>query len=106
MRVTLVRLIVVRLVLLVLAVQVSGVPEVCEDTCGISDRDCPLEKAGKSCSAGCPSCHVVSQLVVRKPSAIAVGPSVEQRIVLPIYESNAPRAPLLPGLYRPPRVVS
>ena len=103
---TVVRLIVVRLLLLFVAVQVSGVPAVCEDTCGAEDRDCPLEKQGKACAAGCPNCHVVSQLVLRAPSAVTVEPAAALPTVLPVYETSEPRAPLLPGLYRPPRLAS
>lgn len=98
--------IIVRLMLLFVAVQVSGVPAVCEDQCGVADRDCPLEKAGKTCAAGCPGCHVVAQGALKAPSSIAVEPAAAAVTVLPIYETTEPRAPALPGVYRPPRVAS
>jgi hypothetical protein len=100
------RFILVRLLLLFVAVQVSGVPAVCEDQCAVGDRDCPLEKAGKTCAAGCPGCHVVTQIAVKEPPFIVIEPPVARIIVLPVYETSEPRAPELPGLYRPPRIVS
>jgi hypothetical protein len=101
-----VRLTIVRLMLLLVAVQVSGAPAVCADQCGVADRDCPLEKAGKTCAAGCPGCHVVAQGALRAPSSLVIEPATASITVLPVYETTEPRAPALPGLYRPPRSLS
>ena len=85
--------IIVRLMLLFVAVQVSGVPAVCEDQCGVADRDCPLEKAGKTCAAGCPGCHVVAQGALKAPSYSAADLVVTHVTVLSVYETTEPRAP-------------
>lgn len=68
--------------------------------------DCPLEKDGRECPPGCPSCHC-------SHGAASLPPVFERRsqpVVAVVgttcavpYEATAPRAPSLRSVYRPPR---
>jgi hypothetical protein len=73
-----------------------------DDTCA----DCPLERPGDPCPPGCPSCHCWHAGIGLAPAAestlftAAVG---DDPVAVAPYESAIPRAPPLPGVYRPPR---
>lgn len=105
-----------RVLVAVVSLQVSGTPAVAaelglrlgdavDDCC----NDCPMEKDGKECPPGCPNCHCAHGIVAlptalesSAPPTVSVGCDVEPAP----YEASVPRAPPLPGVYRPPRVIS
>jgi hypothetical protein len=67
--------------------------------------DCPLEKDGKECPPGCPSCHCSPARVGLPPLAeILVGTLnlAFEAAAIP-YEAAGPRAPPPSAVYRPPR---
>ena len=72
--------------------------------------DCPLEKDGKECPPGCPNCHcahgsLALPTAMESSTAPAASDSDDDVETAP-YEASVPRAPPLPGIYRPPRVIS
>ena len=70
--------------------------------------DCPLEKSGVECPPSCPSCHCLHGQIASLPSP---SPTLEMKLVasdtrtIEPREAAAPHAPLLRGLYRPPRAL-
>jgi hypothetical protein len=103
-----------RMLILMLAVQLSGAAAVVvEAGLGALDRaeccdDCPIEKSGKECPPGCPSCHCAHGQVASLPASSPVLEmllSSEDAATAEPLEASAPHAPFLPSLYRPPRVV-
>ena len=107
-----------RVLVAMVSLQVSGVPaaavemgfrmdESVDDCC----NDCPMEKDGKECPPGCPNCHCTHGSVALPTVTEKSGPpttaSVDSDAEEPApYEASVPRAPPLPGVYRPPRVIS
>lgn len=68
--------------------------------------DCPDQGGDQECPPGCPSCHCAhGSLALPKQVgdrfALRRAP-VEPMMPRPV-EATAPRAPMLPGVYRPPR---
>lgn len=101
-----------RLLILLLAVQLSGTATAVELGFG-TDRadcceDCPLESNGKECPPGCPNCHCLHGQIASVPSSSPVLElllsSTDAATAAPL-EASAPHAPFLPSLYRPPRSV-
>ncbi|HMI84609.1 MAG TPA: hypothetical protein VK550_10975 [Polyangiaceae bacterium] len=78
--------------------QVAGARECCSD--------CPDEGGDQECPPGCPSCHCAhGSLALPKQTGDRVAvrrDAVEGATPRPV-EATAPRAPMLPGVYRPPR---
>jgi hypothetical protein len=106
---------VTRIVVTLVAIQLSGLGHLAVDLLTEVDAmadetDCPNEKPGHDCPPGCPGCHCVH-------GGTAVPPSSLKTAVLPILdegggvnvrpcEADAPVAPLLPSIFRPPRQMS
>jgi len=106
-------LLVIRTLALLISVEVSGLAGfaaelVALNTDGAADccSDGPLEKGGKECPPGCPNCHCSHGGLALPPAAatefadafdpaasVATGPT----------NANAPHAPILASVYRPPR---
>jgi hypothetical protein len=100
----------IHLVVLLIAFSLSGIAgafeaggrEGARECCS----DCPDENQGQECPPGCPSCHCAH-------GSLALPKQVEDRaatrrndlpvIVLRPDEASVPQAPILPGIYRPPR---
>lgn len=107
---------VLRLLLIAVCFQMSGVAEavlavdeVFADDSGCC-TDCPLEKSGHECPPSCPSCHCHHNVVaaVSKVSDECSPRSIRDLdLVVPVpREATAPREPLLPSVFRPPRLRS
>lgn len=98
---------VLRVLVVLVSVELSGVTVVaCDDAGDGCCTDCPVENNGKECPPGCPNCHC-SHGGVSLPPAFESTPITLGRIntlVMPApYEASVPRAPPVPGVYRPPR---
>jgi hypothetical protein len=71
--------------------------------------DCPADGQGEDCPPGCPSCHCAHGSVAlprRADERVAVIQNDNGDALPPPSEATAPRAPTLPGLYRPPRLAT
>jgi hypothetical protein len=104
-----------RIVVALLAMQLSGFDHLATDLLipldAMGDEtDCPNEKPGHDCPPGCPGCHCAH-------GGIAVPPSSPRTAELPMLgepcllrmrpaEADAPSAPALPSIFRPPRRIS
>lgn len=78
----------------------------CEDVRDeASCSDCPLEKDGRDCPPGCPSCHCVHTGIGLPPvddtQLASVNVDIETTAIP--YEAAVPRAPPASDVYRPPR---
>ncbi len=105
----------VRTLVALLALQLSGLPHAIADVAdamvateaGFSRHDCDDEPADTDCPPGCPSCHCAHANVL--PSAQTadlfawLGGLPGSELTDLTYHSNAPRQPLLPSVFRPPR---
>jgi len=83
------------------AFEVGQVTDV-RECCG----DCPDESEGKECPPSCPSCHCAhGSLALPKQAGdrVAMRRDAVERVTSRPDEATAPRAPMLPGVYRPPR---
>jgi len=103
--------VVLRLVLLAAAVQLSGVGHALTDAALLAfdvehqDQECPPDRPCDDCPPGCPNCHCPNTLRTVVPQL-----GVEIAAIGPIVNSGAstaarqvPSGPDLPSLYRPPR---
>ena len=106
-------LVVVRVLVALTAVQMTGFPHAVADVVIAlqsdgghhEDEDCPYDKDGRECPPGCPSCHCVHLMGALPPLAPPVLielPTVTELGLVP-YEAQAPPGLALPALYRPPR---
>jgi hypothetical protein len=108
-------LVVVRLLIAITAVQMTGIPHVIADVVmavhsngndqPLTDDDCPEERDGHECPPGCPNCHCahpVNALPVLPASFLLELPSFEEIAIAP-YDAQAPPKPDLGAVYRPPR---
>jgi hypothetical protein len=109
-------LLLVRVLAVLVAFQLSGAVGLATELGFCSDAvaddcctDCPMEKGGKDCPPACPSCHC-SHGCLALPgvpdSALHGFVRVDESAVARPREASVPRAPCLPGLYRPPRFCS
>lgn len=103
-----------RFLVVVLSLQVGGfvlaytMNDPCADESGCCS-DCPLEGTGNECPPGCPDCHCHHGAAGAASIPVMVG----QELALPLrcldtaracpHGANAPREPILSGLFRPPR---
>jgi hypothetical protein len=104
---------VVRALVLLVSIELSGLAGVAAEMAAMNAEgsadccsDCPLEKSGKECPPGCPNCHCSHGGAVFAPAvatelADAFDPA--RTVVAAPTDPAAPRAPVLPGVYRPPR---
>jgi hypothetical protein len=100
-----------RLCILLAAAQTTGLVHVAVDVAtaiaGIEDHDeCPDEQNGRECPPGCPICHCSHSTVALPPVVAAAFVDAFDPATTVAPEPTAaaaPRAPVLPGVYRPPR---
>lgn len=105
-----------RVVVAVVALHMTGLSSVASeigfrfaDAADDCCTDCPLEQSGKECPPDCPVCHC-DHGTVALPSAFEG--NAESQVILERsapatpYEASISSAPLLPSVYRPPRVIS
>lgn len=102
-----------RALVLLIAIQISGVASVAAELAavGVGDvdgccSDCPFEKDGQECPPSCPSCHcshggAALPAPVSATESIAFHHIVHEAIAPP--GATVPRPPTLPSIYRPPR---
>jgi hypothetical protein len=102
----------IKLCLLLAAAQTAGLVhgaiDIATAVAGINDHDeCPDEQNGRECPPGCPICHCSHGAVALPPVVATTFVDAFDPIttVTPSPTAAAvPRAPILPGVYRPPRV--
>jgi len=101
-----------RLLLVILAVQASGVPHVLadafvdhEEAADAGDGDqCPDDENGMPCPPGCPTCHCGSTQAPVVPPATAVMAAPLASISSTARAvDDCPASPPSQSLYRPPR---
>ena len=104
---------VLRALVLLVSVELSGLAcvaaqmiafgaETSADCCS----DCPLEKSGKECPPGCPNCHCSYGGTALPPAVeteLASAFDPEMNVPAAPVGVAEPRAPVMPGVYRPPR---
>jgi hypothetical protein len=106
-------LVVVRSLLLVFAMQFSGVVHDISDfveavtatPAQAEHEHCPADGQCNDCPPGCPNCHCPAAMgSLAAASPLAVAPQV-LALSLPasLHETQAAPGPELPGLFRPPR---
>lgn len=107
--------IVLRLVVTMTAVQITGIPHVAVDVIAAmqsdehqehTDENCPNDNDGRECPPGCPSCHcthAMSALPVAAPSTVLDWLIPIEMATAP-YEAQGPPNPDPLTLYRPPRM--
>ena len=105
---------ILRAMLVIVVIQLSGLPHMAADAfigddscCDGDGADCADEKSGLDCPPGCPTCHCPHGGIASLPGAIGgdvLPPFDASTEILAIDDPTAfiPR-PDLPGLYRPPR---
>lgn len=106
-------LVVLRSLLLVFALQFSGVVHDVSDFIeAVADaperaehEQCPVDGPCSDCPPGCPNCHCAAAMgSLAPPPALAVLPQVlALSLGASLYGTQAPPGPDLPGLFRPPR---
>lgn len=107
-------LVVVRLLMVVTAFQMTGTPHVVADVIialhsdGGDEHetdDCPNDRDGRECPPGCPDCHCAHPMralpLLPSPFLLEL-PSFDEIAFAP-YDAQAPPRPDLGGVYRPPR---
>jgi len=106
-------LVALRALLVVFALQLSGaihdISDFVETVTTASDKaeheQCPVDGPCNDCPPGCPNCHCSAALgSVATATPLAILPQV-LACALPasLAETQAPRGPDLPGLFRPPQ---
>ena len=106
--------IVMRFVVAMTAVQITGIPHVMADVVAAvqSDEDhetghenCPNDDDGRQCPPGCPSCHCTHAMsaLPAVPVAMVLEPLVPIEIAVAPYEAQGPPNPEPMTPYRPPR---
>lgn len=108
-------LLVLRVLAVVVSVQVSGAGVLAAELACADDAgdgcctDCPVEKDGKECPPGCPNCHCSHGNVGLPPVFVSTSvklPRINTHVRPPPFEARVPRAPALPSVYRPPRLLA
>jgi|SRR6478735_5365055 len=97
-----------RVVLIALAFQLSGLVGVVErsaEAWGGTVSECPLEKQGKECPPGCPQCHCLHSNSLAAPSSqlVLVSAPLSVRVGLADSARTFLASPLRSNPYRPPR---
>lgn len=103
-----------RLILVAVALQMSGAAQAAElivDACGDDAdccTDCPIEMAGRTCPPGCPNCHCHHGGVALTPTpaneaGVATIPRDHRSVVRQPRATVTPREPFRSSIYRPPR---
>ena len=108
-------LVVVRLLVAITAMQMTGIPHVVADVVMAvhsnsgsqhqTDDDCPDERDGRECPPGCPNCHCAHPLnaLPLLPASFLLDPPNFEVIAIAPYDAHAPPKPDLGAVYRPPR---
>ncbi len=105
-------LLVARLLVLYLALQVSGAgPALWGDCCSTDDDDCSgqteRERPCNDCPPGCPKCHCsptpFSAPLPTETARLVPDPR-ERPVVWTPYEAEAPREAPLSSIFRPPKL--
>ncbi len=107
-------LVVVRSLVLVLAMQFSGVvhdlSDFVEAVAATPDQaaeheQCPADGQCNDCPPGCPNCHCPAAIGSLVPAPLGAVARQTLALSLPasLYDTQAPPGPELPGLFRPPR---
>ena len=107
-------LVALRALLVVFALQSSGaihdIFDFVETVTAVPDKaeheQCPVDGPCNDCPPGCPNCHCAALGLVAPASPMAILPQQLLASALPasLAETQAPRRPDLPGLFRPPQV--
>lgn len=103
-----------RVVLVVTAFQISGLDtwvtqaSLCAVDVDEACDDCPEEQDGEHCPPGCPDCHCLHRTVAlpkdaREATRLVLFTELPVPESIP-FEASVHHAPILPGLYRPPRL--
>ena len=102
----------VKVLLLLVAFQTSGFVELARELGWFGDDidccdTCPNDEEGTRCPPNCPRCHCSNGRVAALPgggeftmSTVDLDP---KRVPTPPDDTDAPRAPYAPSIYRPPR---
>jgi hypothetical protein len=103
-----------RALLVVFALQFSGtihdISDFVEAVAAVPDKaeheQCPVNGPCDDCPPGCPNCHCAALGSVAPASPMAILPQQVLASALPasLAETQAPRGPDLPGIFRPPQV--
>lgn len=104
---------ILRLIVLAVAFQVSGMPGAVESREAIHlapgpNDGCPDERPGRECPPGCPTCHCdhPAAAAPRGVPILAVLPAVVGMLIpLPAGSDFPVPAPATSGVWRPPRTV-
>jgi hypothetical protein len=106
-------LVALRALLIVFALQFSGtihdISDFVEAVAAAPDKaeheQCPVDGPCNDCPPGCPNCHCAAALgSVAPASPMAILPQVlTAALSVSLAETQAPRGPDLPGLFRPPQ---
>jgi hypothetical protein len=107
-------LVAVRALLVMFALQFSGtihdISDFVEAVAAVPDKaeheQCPVNGPCNDCPPGCPNCHCAAALgSVAPASPMAILPQVlASALPASLAQTQAPRGPDLPGLFRPPQV--
>ena len=103
--------IVLRLLMLLVALQVSGIGSlVVSDCCSTDEDDCSTQTDQKPCNdcpPDCPKCHCNHVVFSVPPARAASNVAVIERSLSTVftpYEADAPRALAPSSVFRPPRI--
>jgi hypothetical protein len=106
-------LVALRALLVIFALQLSGAIHDISDFVEVAaaspekadHEQCPVDGPCNDCPPGCPNCHCAAALGSVAPSAPMAAMPALLASTLPasLAETQAPRGPDLPGLFRPPQ---
>lgn len=106
-------LVVLRSLLLVFALQFSGViHDVSDFVEAVADaaehaehEQCPADGPCTDCPPGCPNCHCAAAMgsLPAQPALADLRQVLALSLGASLYDTQAPPGPDLPGLFRPPR---
>ncbi len=108
--------VVLRLIVAMTAVQITGIPHVAADMIVAMQSDdhedhshenCPNDDDGRQCPPGCPSCHcthAMSALPVAAPPTV-LDRLIPMEMAIAPYKAQGPPNPDPITLYRPPRMI-
>jgi hypothetical protein len=112
-RVWSVALLVLRALLVIFSLQFGGtihdVTDLVEAVTAAPDKadheQCPVDGPCNDCPPGCPNCHCAALGSIAPASPVTILPPRVLASALPasLAETQAPRGPDLPGLFRPPQ---
>lgn len=102
-----------RAIVVLLAVQLSGMGHAAADLLFLGDDasehgDCSSEEPGRDCPPGCPTCHHANGGVgalPRQQTFFAMPEPPRETVLFTPAEADAPRGPDLPSIFRPPKLV-